>query len=139
MGEDIVATELLFARHHRVTPYCIGALLSAGRFEVPVLCRPKVVVIPTGSELLDWRKTPLEELRPGQVIESNAYVLSAMVQAAGGDCDQWAQVGDDPAAIGTAIQDAMDGGAHAVLITGGSSAGSEDFARGVALFEDEVA
>ncbi len=129
MGEDIVATELLFARHHLVSPYCIGALLSAGRFEVPVFCRPKVVIIPTGSELLDWRKTDVEEMRPGQVIESNAYVLAAMVQAAGGLSEQWPQIGDDPAAIRGAIQTALDQSAQAVLVTGGSSAGSADYAR----------
>ena len=34
MGEDIVATELLFPRHHVVTPYCLGALLAGGVFAV---------------------------------------------------------------------------------------------------------
>ncbi len=130
MGEDIVATELLFARHHCVTPYCVGALLSAGIFEVAVLRRPKVVIIPTGSELVDWRTTPTEKIRPGQVIESNAYVLSALVEAAGGSCERLGKIGDDPAAIGEAIQSAvMDDTVQAVLITGGSSAGSEDFSR----------
>ena len=28
MGEDIVATELLYPRGHTVTPYCVGALIS---------------------------------------------------------------------------------------------------------------
>jgi putative molybdopterin biosynthesis protein len=130
MGEDIVATELLFARHHRVSPYCVGAILSAGLFEVAVLARPKVVIIPTGSELVDWRTTPIEILKPGQVIESNAYVLSALVEAAGGSCERREKIGDDPVAIQEAIQAAvMDETVQGVLVSGGSSAGSEDFAR----------
>lgn len=138
-GEDIVATELLFARHHCVTPYCVGALLSAGLFEVEVLGRPKVVIIPTGSELVDWRVTAPEAIRPGQVIESNAYVLSALVEAAGGSCDRWEQIGDDPEAIQQAIQAAaMDETVQAVFITGGSSAGSEDFARAAIADQGEV-
>jgi putative molybdopterin biosynthesis protein len=130
MGEDIVATELLFARHHRVTPYCVGALLAAGRFEVEVLQRPKVVIIPTGSELVEWQSVSLEQVKPGQVIESNATMLAAMVEAAGGRCDRRATVGDDPEAIQDAVRRAADEpGVMAVLLTGGSSAGSEDFTR----------
>ncbi|MDH3722274.1 MAG: molybdopterin biosynthesis protein, partial [Desulfobacteraceae bacterium] len=34
VGEDIVATELLFPQNHVITPYCLGALLSGGIFEV---------------------------------------------------------------------------------------------------------
>ena len=30
MGEDIVATELVFARNHKITPYGLGALIAAG-------------------------------------------------------------------------------------------------------------
>jgi putative molybdopterin biosynthesis protein len=139
MGEDIVATEQLFARHHRVTPYCVGALLSAGLFEIPVLCRPKVVIIPTGSELLDWRTTAPEKIRPGEVIESNAYVLSAMVEAAGGICERLEKIGDDPPAIQEAIRAAAkDDTVQAVLITGGSSAGSEDFSRMAIAAEGDV-
>ncbi|MGD8836740.1 MAG: molybdopterin biosynthesis protein [Desulfobacteraceae bacterium] len=139
MGEDIVATELLFARHHCVTPYCVGALLSAGIFEVDVLRRPKVVIIPTGSELVDWRVTPPEEIRPGQVIESNAYVLSALVEAAGGRCERLGKIGDDPLVIGEAIQSAVtDGAVQAVLITGGSSAGSQDFSRTAIAAQGDV-
>lgn len=139
MGEDIVATELLFARHHCVTPCCVGALLSAGLFEVPVLTRPKVVIIPTGSELVDWRTTSPEKIRPGQVIESNAYVLSAMVEAVGGCCERLEKIGDDPSAIQEAIRSAvLEDEVRAVLITGGSSAGSEDFSRMAIAAEGDV-
>ena len=65
MGEDIVATQLLFPQNHQVTPYCIGALLSAGIFEVTVRRKPNLLIIPTGSEIVDWRKGPPERLRHG--------------------------------------------------------------------------
>jgi len=138
MGEDIVATELLFARHHQITPYCVGALLAAGLFEVPVLCKPRLAIIPTGSELVDWRTTALADIKPGQVIESNAYVLAALVEAAGGSCRRWEKLGDDPAAIGEAVGAAARQEFDAVLITGGSSAGSEDFARSAIAAQGEV-
>ena len=139
MGEDIVATELLFARHHRVAPYSVGALLSAGLFAVEVFRRPKVVIIPTGSELVDWQSTAIEDIRPGQVIESNAYMLAAMVEAAGGQCERREKVGDDPSAIEQALQAAaMQKDVMAVMITGGSSAGSEDFSRRAIAESGEV-
>ncbi len=131
MGEDIVATEMLFARQHQVTPYCVGALLAAGVFEVAVHRRPRVAILPTGPELVDWRTTTPEALRPGQVIESNTYVLGAMVEAAGGIYARKELLGDDVATIQEAVRAALDKDFDAVMIVGGSSAGSEDFGRAV--------
>jgi molybdopterin molybdotransferase/putative molybdopterin biosynthesis protein len=138
MGEDIVATEQLFARHHRITPYCIGALLAAGLFQVAVLGKPKVAIIPTGSELVDWHTTALADIKPGQVIESNAYMLAALVESGGGFCRRRAMIGDDPEAIGAAVLAAAQQDFDAVLLTGGSSAGSEDYARSAIAAQGEV-
>ena len=41
VGEDIVATELLFPQNHLVTPYCVGALLAGGVFSVCVKAKPR--------------------------------------------------------------------------------------------------
>jgi len=138
MGEDIVATEMLFARQHVVTPYCLGALLAAGIFEVAVQRRPRVMIMPTGSELVDWRSLPPEGPRPGQVIESNGYVLGALIEALGGEYTHHAMLGDDLPAIKKAVGAALDQEYRMVLILGGSSAGSEDFARAVIADLGEV-
>ena len=129
MGEDIVATEMLFARQHQVTPYCVGALIAAGVFEVRVLRKPRVVIIPTGSELVDWQKQGEVALQPGQMIESNAYVLGKLVEVAGGRFERRELMGDDIDAIAKAADAAVATGADMVMIVGGSSAGSEDYAR----------
>jgi putative molybdopterin biosynthesis protein len=84
MGEDIVATELLYPRGHTVTPYCVGALISGGIYQVPVRKKPRILIIPTGSELVDWRTTAPENLKPGQVLETNAYVLEKMIDPPAG-------------------------------------------------------
>jgi molybdopterin molybdotransferase/putative molybdopterin biosynthesis protein len=129
MGEDIVATEMLFARRHVITPYCVGALLSAGVFEVSVRRRPRVLILPTGSELVDWRSLPPRGPQPGQVIESNGYMLSNLVTVAGGSAVHHEMIGDDIATIEQAVREAVDQGFEMILISGGSSSGSEDFAR----------
>lgn len=138
IGEDIVATELLFPRNHRVTAPCIGAMLTAGIFSVPVKRRPRVLIIPTGSELVDWRRSRLEDLKPGQVLETNSYVLGALVQSCGGAFTRHARLSDDIARIRAAVESAPAEGFQIAMILGGSSAGSEDFARAVIAEIGEV-
>jgi len=137
IGEDIVATELLFPQNHVITPYCLGALITGGIFKVPVKKKPCILVIPTGSELVDWQ-TSKDALKPGQVLESNSYVLGNLVQDAGGDFSRSEQLIDDPAKIRSAVQTAIDGKFDMVLTVGGSSAGSEDYAKDVILDLGEV-
>ena len=138
IGEDIVATELLFPRHHRITPICLGALLAAGIFSVPVRCKPRVLIIPTGSELVDWRRTPLSDLRPGQVLETNSFVLGALVEACGAVFTRHPMVVDEIPRIRAALESAREEGYQIALILGGSSAGSEDYAREVIAAVGEV-
>lgn len=131
MGEDIVATELLFPQNHVVTPYCIGALLSGGIFKVAVRKKPKVLLIPTGSELVDWRETAPEALEPGQVFETNSFVLGKLVESYGGEFVRHETLMDDHDQIKRTIDRAVSDDFDMVLILGGSSAGSEDYAKSV--------
>ena len=138
MGEDIVATELLFPRSHAVTPYCVGALLSGGIFEVEVHARPRVLIVPTGSELVSWRSPAAPQLQPGQVLETNSYVLGELVKAAGGWFERHAIVRDDPEEIRRTVDEAVRGDFDMVMTVGGSSAGSEDHAKRVVAELGEI-
>ena len=127
VGEDIVATELLFPQNHVITPYCVGALLSGGVFTVTVKVKPKVLIIPTGSELVDWRKLKLDDFKPGQVLETNSYVLGKLIEKCGATFKRHQMVVDDIEKIKQAVTAALKDDYHLILILGGSSAGSEDF------------
>jgi len=131
MGEDIVATELLFPQNHMITPYCLGALLSGGIFSVSVKKKPKVLIIPTGSELIDWRCIPLENFIPGQVLETNSFVLGKLIEKCGGTFVRHEIIKDDLKDIKEAVNDAANADFNIILIIGGSSAGSEDYAKEV--------
>jgi putative molybdopterin biosynthesis protein len=122
VGEDVVATELLLTRWHRLRPYDLGALLAAGHREVEVLARPRVAIIPTGDELL----APGDEFRPGRIVEFNSTVLSALVSEAGGTARVLPRVGDDPDKLKAALRSALQGH-HLIAIIAGSSAGEHDF------------
>lgn len=129
MGEDIVATELLFPRYHGITPYCIGALVSGGVFTLKVLQKPGVTIIPTGSELVNHEDIEPKALETGQVIESNSHTLGAMVEACGGEFSRHSIVADDTEALKKALVNSIHQGADIVMMVGGSSAGTHDYTR----------
>jgi molybdenum cofactor synthesis domain-containing protein len=138
MGEDIVATKLLFPRGHQVNAYAMGALLSGGVFRVAVYKRPRVLIIPTGSELVQWHEVLPDALLPGQVIESNATVLSALCRDNGAVADCHSMLEDDIDNIRDSVAKSVQGDYDMVCIIGGSSAGSEDYARPVISALGEV-
>jgi len=133
VGEDIVATELLFPQNHLITPYCVGALLTGGVFAVPVKKKPEILIIPTGSELVDWRGFSIDNFKPGQVLETNSFVLGSLIENCGGAYSRHNMLMDDSARIKQVVQEAAKEDYQMILILGGSSAGSEDFAKRVIL------
>jgi putative molybdopterin biosynthesis protein len=133
VGEDVVATELLLPRSHRLRPYDLGALLAAGHTTVNVKERPRVAILPTGDELIQ----PGDEPTPGAVIDFNSTVLAAFVQEWGGCPVKSLRVGDDPALLGAALRAALEKN-HIAAIIAGSSAGEHDFTAEVIAKEGEL-
>jgi putative molybdopterin biosynthesis protein len=127
IGEDIVATELILPQNHALTSYDIGALLSGGIWEVEAIERPHVYIVPTGDEVLDFRRRP--DPGPGQVIESNSQVLASLAAGLGCRVTAVPPVPDTEEDIARAVEQGLDSTAHAVIIGAGSSAGSKDFTR----------
>ncbi|MGE5215734.1 MAG: molybdopterin biosynthesis protein [Chloroflexota bacterium] len=121
VGEDVVATESLLPRAHRLRPYDLGALLAAGHTTVNVKARPKVGIIPTGDELIQ----PGEETKPGAVIEFNSTVLAAFIREWGGEPVKFPRAKDDLVALTRALRLAADR-CDLVAIIAGSSAGEHD-------------
>ncbi len=131
MGEDIVATKLLFSRGHQINAYSMGALLSGGIFQVQVYQQPRVMIIPTGSELKQWQEIQWDRMKAGEVVESNSTVLGGLCQDHGALFDIHPMLRDNLDTIRRAVADAVQGKYDMVCIIGGSSAGSEDFAKPV--------
>ncbi|MBI5026163.1 MAG: molybdopterin biosynthesis protein [Nitrospirae bacterium] len=122
IGEDIVATELIIPESHRIRPVDIGAILAGGITEVKVRRRPKVVIIPTGSEIVE----PKSELKKGNIIEYNSRVLAGLVVEWGGEPVRFRIVPDNLDALKKAILEAINAG-DVVVVNAGASAGSHDF------------
>ncbi|MBI1995097.1 MAG: molybdopterin biosynthesis protein [Deltaproteobacteria bacterium] len=126
VGEDVVATELLLPRSHRLRPYDLGALLAAGHTTVRVKARPIVGIIPTGDELIQ----PGEEAKPGAVIEFNSTVLAAFVREWGGTPVKYPRAKDDLTLLIGAVRQAADE-CDLVTVIAGSSAGEHDLTADV--------
>jgi len=139
VGEDIVATQLLLPQNHVIRPYDMGALVSAGVFRVAVWKKPRVAIIPTGTELDRW--ADIEDprlLQKNQIIESNSILLAGLVVEAHGDPVVSDIVPDREEAIRDALLRAARSDADLVLINAGSSAGSRDYTADIIAEIGEV-
>jgi putative molybdopterin biosynthesis protein len=131
VGEDIVAGELLLPHHHRLSAADVAAMITAGVFRLQVLARPRLAILPTGSELLGWREAEGAPPKAGQIIDSNSVLLAGLVREAGGDPQVLAPCPDRPQDLRQAVATALESDAHMVIINAGVSAGSKDFTRHV--------
>jgi molybdenum cofactor synthesis domain-containing protein len=128
VGEDIVATQLLLPQNHRIRPYDVGAMVSAGVFSLKVWQRPKAVIIPTGSELVHHKeiKDPTK-IKQDHIIEYNSLILAGLVRECHAVPVIYDIVPDREEAIREALERAVDSDAHLVMINAGSSAGTKDY------------
>ncbi len=128
VGEDIVATQLLLPQNHRVRPFDLGALAGAGVLKVPVRKRPRVAIIPTGSELVS-RDEVGEGFHPGagRIIEYNCLMLAGLVTMCSGLPEVFSIVPDNEEKIRSVIIKALGSDPDLIIVNAGSSAGTRDY------------
>jgi molybdenum cofactor synthesis domain-containing protein len=127
VGEDIVTHEMLLPHHHRLDAADVAALMTAGVFKLNVLKKPKVAIIPTGGELVDWRDVGENPPQAGAILETNSLFLSGLVLEAGGEPVVMRRRPDVMEEIQAAVQEALESDAHMVVVNAGASAGSKDY------------
>jgi putative molybdopterin biosynthesis protein len=138
VGEDLIATEMVFPANHKINAYDLGALLASGHCEVPVKRKARVLILPTGSELLDPAESGSSGPGPvSGIIESNSYVLSGLIREDGGEPLRHPIVKDDPLKIREALLSTLDR-VDLILMIAGSSAGSEDYTRSIIEESGEI-
>jgi putative molybdopterin biosynthesis protein len=126
LGEDIVATQLVLAAGQALRPVDLGAIAAAGHAEIKVARRPRVAILPTGTELV-----PIgSQLKPGDILEYNSLVLAAQVNAWGGEAVRFPVTPDNFEDIVQRVQEAACD-YDLILLNAGSSAGAEDFSAKV--------
>ncbi|MFH1807551.1 MAG: molybdopterin-binding protein [Pseudomonadota bacterium] len=125
-GEDIVRGEILLPARHAVTPVDQGALLAAGITAVEVFARPRLLILPTGNEVVVPEQAP-DPLEPGQILEVNGPMLVSMAAECGAEATLGSPVRDDRQALQQAVTQGLGQGFDLVLVIAGSSAGALDF------------
>ena len=126
LGEDIVATQLVLPAGQVLRPVDLGAIAAAGHQEVKVARKPKVSILPTGTELV-----PIgSKLQAGDILEYNSLVLAAQIKSMGGEATRYPITKDDLDLICRRVLEAAQDH-DLILLNAGSSAGAEDFSAKV--------
>lgn len=113
--------ETVFCSGRRLSAVDLGLLAELGAEEVRVCPRPRVAVLPTGSELVAMG----EIAGPGQIHNSNGPMLFALVAQAGGKPWYLGIARDDPAELRTGMTRGLE--SDVLIVSGGVSTGDHDF------------
>jgi molybdopterin molybdotransferase len=123
-GEDAhTGTTVLTAGTHLGATQ-VGLLAAVGRDRVQARPRPRVVVLSTGSELVD----PGVALSPGKIPDANSSLLTTAAREAGGIAYRVGIVPDDPRQLLDVLEDQLIR-ADAVVTSGGVSVGAYDVVK----------
>jgi molybdopterin molybdotransferase len=120
-GEDLRRGAPALAAGRRLRPQDLGLVASLGLAHATVVREPRVRVLVTGNEV----RPPEAPKGPYEIYDANSYMLRGLVARDGGLLEAQHRLGDDPDAIRAAL---VAPGADVILVSGGSSVGSEDYA-----------
>ncbi|MFF3289083.1 gephyrin-like molybdotransferase Glp [Streptomyces sp. NPDC003023] len=123
-GSDVQAGDLALPAGTVLGPPQIGLLAAIGRHAVRVRPRPRVVVLSTGSELVQ----PGEKLTEGRIYDSNSFALAAAARDAGAISYRVGAVTDDAETLRATIEDQLVR-ADLLVTTGGVSVGAYDVVK----------
>jgi molybdopterin molybdotransferase len=129
-GEDITDGALVARAGDTLSPALLGVLASIGCATVDVHRRPRVVIAPSGDELLPVEA--IDDVRAGRgIIGSSTFALEALLRATGADVRVLPALPDDPELLRDALGRALEDDCDLLVTTGGVSMGVHDHLRDV--------
>jgi molybdopterin molybdotransferase len=126
-GFDLQSGQIVLERGARLRAQEIALLASLGESSVVVTRQPRVAILSTGSELVPVGRS----LRPGEIFESNSWMLQALVAELGGRPISLGIAADDPSEIRSKLDSAVGQRADLILSSAGVSVGTYDYVRTV--------
>jgi molybdopterin molybdotransferase len=123
-GEDLAAGAPALGAGAALGPQQLALLAAIGRDRVTVRPRPRVIVLSTGSELIEVGHHPAF----GEVIDSNSYMIAAAAKDAGADARRIGIVADDHAKLLDVLESQLLR-ADVLVTTGGVSMGAYDVVK----------
>ena len=125
-GEDVAEGETVLSRGSVLGSAQIGLGAAVGRSRVLVRPRPRVVVVSTGSELVE----PGSPTGPGQIADANSFALTAAATEAGAQAYRVGIVPDEPRTLLGTLEDQLVR-ADVLVTSGGVSVGAYDVVKEV--------
>ena len=122
IGEDVCAGEMILPSFMEISPAAIGAMIAGGVLELEVLAKPVVGIIPTGDEIVP----PCADPKPGDILEFNSSIFSAMLSSWGAEAKTYPIVPDKYEQIRDMLEKAA-AECDMVILNAGSSAGRDDY------------
>ena len=123
-GEDLKPGDLVIPKGTLLNAGHLGLLASLGIYEIETVRTPTVGVFSTGDELIEGS----QELKPGQIRDSNRFSLLALLERDGFQTIDFGLVPDNEEAIEETIKKAEDT-CDALVTTGGVSMGDFDYVK----------
>jgi len=120
-GSEVTEGENLVEKGTLINPGVKALLATFGYDNVKVAKKPVIAVIATGTELLDVN----EQLQPGKIRNSNAYMITSQIERAGGIAKYIGKLPDELDASFEKINQTLEE-ADILITTGGVSVGDFD-------------
>ena len=125
-GEDVREGDVILTAGTEVGPPEIALAATQGYGTLPVYRRPEVVVLSTGTELVEPGERGLE---PGEIYDSNSFAVIAQAEEVGARARRVSAASDDAGTIRDAVRAALKT-ADVVVTSGGVSVGEKDLVKG---------
>jgi molybdenum cofactor synthesis domain-containing protein len=128
-GEDVRKGDVILSEGTEIGPPEIALAATQGYGELPVYRRPRVVVLSTGTELVE---PGARDLEPGEIYDSNSFALISQAHEIGAHPRRISAASDDADIIRGAVREALET-ADVVVTSGGVSVGEKDLVKGTML------
>jgi len=128
-GEDVREGDLMLRAGTEIGAPEIALAATQGYGELPVYRRPRVVVLSTGTELVE---PGTRELSPGEIFDSNSFALLTQARETGAETRRVAAASDDADVLRDAMEEALES-ADVVVTSGGVSVGEKDLVKSTLL------
>jgi molybdenum cofactor synthesis domain-containing protein len=125
-GEDMVKGQILLPARHCIRAYDQAALLAAGVLSAEVVRRPRVLILPTGTEIVAPENAP-DPLPKGAILEVDGQMLASLAQECGARAQIHPPVSDIRTDLKATLEQALAADYDLIMVVAGCSAGSEDF------------
>src|ERR671911_627618 len=128
-GEDTRKGDIILPAGTEIGAPEIALAATQGYGSLPVYRRPKVVVLSTGTELVE---PGTRDLEPGEIFDSNSYAIVAAAREAGAEARRLYAASDEADTLRAAIEEALRT-ADVVVTSGGVSVGEKDLVKSTML------